>query len=229
MGEIRTSGDIDEHRRRFFATAAGTIAAVQLGVAPAHAQGTPRQLPTIKPGTNTSFGPLKQIDAGVPECWLRRSRPGRWPGRHSSARLALRHPQLRRCRAVAGVGRLPGDRSVSARLWHDALSFERHVPQRPAVGARRRRHRFDGCAEDREGDRSPASIGARGRPTSSRRFGPSACKAHGLRERLSDRQPGSQQDAVAAAGRAAMVVPVSTSPPNAAGPATTNTGASSRS
>ena len=38
MGEIRTSGDIDEHRRRFFGTAAGTIAAVQLGVAPAHAQ-----------------------------------------------------------------------------------------------------------------------------------------------------------------------------------------------
>jgi pimeloyl-ACP methyl ester carboxylesterase len=64
MGEIRTSGDIDEHRRRFFATAAGTIAAVQLGVAPAHAQGTPRQLPTIKPGANTSFGSLKQIEAG---------------------------------------------------------------------------------------------------------------------------------------------------------------------
>jgi predicted dienelactone hydrolase len=31
----------------------------------ADAQEKPKELPTIKPGTNTSFGPLKQIDAGV--------------------------------------------------------------------------------------------------------------------------------------------------------------------
>jgi hypothetical protein len=34
----------------------------------ANAQGLktkPTQLPTTKPGTNTSFGPLKQIDAGL--------------------------------------------------------------------------------------------------------------------------------------------------------------------
>ena len=37
---------------------------------------------------------------------------------------------------------------------------------------------------------------------------PERCKAHGVRERLSDRQPGSRQDAVAAQGRAPMVVPV---------------------
>jgi len=65
MGEIRTSGDIDEHRRRFIATAAGAVAAVQLGIVPANAQGTPRQLSTIRPGTNTSFGTIRQIDAGV--------------------------------------------------------------------------------------------------------------------------------------------------------------------
>ena len=60
---------IDHHRRRFFGTAAVTVAAAQLGIAgSADAQsGNKRttQLPAIKPGTNTSFAPLKQIDAGV--------------------------------------------------------------------------------------------------------------------------------------------------------------------
>ena len=37
---------------------------------------------------------------------------------------------------------------------------------------------------------------------------PERCKAHGVRERLSDRQPGSRQDAIAAEGRARMVVSV---------------------
>ena len=37
---------------------------------------------------------------------------------------------------------------------------------------------------------------------------PERCKATRLRERLSDRQPGSQQDAVAAGGRIRMVVPI---------------------
>lgn len=63
------SEDIDHHRRRFCCTAAMTIAAAQLGViGSARAQSAktrPAQLPTIKPGTNTSFGSLKQIDAGV--------------------------------------------------------------------------------------------------------------------------------------------------------------------
>jgi pimeloyl-ACP methyl ester carboxylesterase len=64
MQKIRTSDEIDEPRRRFLATAAGTIAALELGIETANAQ-TPRQLPAIKPGTHTSFGSLKQIDAGV--------------------------------------------------------------------------------------------------------------------------------------------------------------------
>jgi pimeloyl-ACP methyl ester carboxylesterase len=63
------SEDIDYHRRRFFGTAAMGIAAVQFGMAgPAGAQsGTakPADVPAIKPGTNTSFPPLKQIDAGL--------------------------------------------------------------------------------------------------------------------------------------------------------------------
>ena len=60
---------IDRDRRRFFGTAAMSIAAAQLVLAgSAQAQsGTtkPAALPIIKPGTNTSFGPLKQIDSGV--------------------------------------------------------------------------------------------------------------------------------------------------------------------
>jgi pimeloyl-ACP methyl ester carboxylesterase len=63
------SEDINRHRRRFFGTAAMTIAAAQLGViGSADAQSSKvnsADLPKIKPGTNTSFGPLKQIDAGV--------------------------------------------------------------------------------------------------------------------------------------------------------------------
>ena len=48
--------------------------------------------------------------------------------------------------------------------------------QRPAGGAGRRRHRPDGRARDRDGDRRAASTGARGRPTSSRRSGRSAAR-----------------------------------------------------
>ena len=36
------------------------------------------------------------------QCWIRRRWPGRWPCRHSSAWLALRHLQLRRCRSAIG-------------------------------------------------------------------------------------------------------------------------------
>ena len=61
--------DINRDRRRFFGAAAVTIAAAQLGMAgSASAQASKTgqaQLPPIKPGTNTSFAPLKQIDAGV--------------------------------------------------------------------------------------------------------------------------------------------------------------------
>src|SRR5499433_2059347 len=57
---------INRDRRRFFGSAAMAVAATQLGmVGPAAAQRTEAKVPAIKPGTNTSFGPLKQIDAGV--------------------------------------------------------------------------------------------------------------------------------------------------------------------
>lgn len=69
MRRIDISEEINHHRRRFFGGAAVTIAAAQLGiVGSANAQAgnaKPTELAAIKPGTNTSFASLKQIDAGV--------------------------------------------------------------------------------------------------------------------------------------------------------------------
>ena len=58
---------INAQRRAFLGTAAATIAAAQLGVmGVAKADtGNAQQLSPIKPGTNTTFGPLRQIDAGA--------------------------------------------------------------------------------------------------------------------------------------------------------------------
>ena len=65
----KMSEEINHDRRRFLSTAVMSIAAAQLGMASfADAQSSkrkPANLPAIKPGTNTSFGALKQIDAGV--------------------------------------------------------------------------------------------------------------------------------------------------------------------
>ena len=66
MTKIDKSEQIDHHRRRFFGAAAVSAAAVQLGLTrSAPAQTKSSTVPAIKPGTNTSFGLLKQIDAGV--------------------------------------------------------------------------------------------------------------------------------------------------------------------
>jgi pimeloyl-ACP methyl ester carboxylesterase len=66
MDMIKRFEEIDYHRRRFFGTAALTIAAAQLGmIGSVNAQPSRTKLPTIKPGTNTSFASVKQIDAGV--------------------------------------------------------------------------------------------------------------------------------------------------------------------
>ena len=54
------SEEINHGRRRFLGTAAMTFAAAQLGLfgyAKAEADNTKPDLPAIKPGTNTSFGP----------------------------------------------------------------------------------------------------------------------------------------------------------------------------
>src|SRR5271170_1743097 len=65
--ELQTE-TIDQPRRRFFGTAAMTIAAAQLGViasADAQTRTAAPGVAAIKPGTNTSFKSLKQINAGL--------------------------------------------------------------------------------------------------------------------------------------------------------------------
>ena len=60
--------ELNHHRRRFLGTAAMTLAAAQLGItvsAGAQPSKKPAGIPALKPGTNTSFGSLKQINAGV--------------------------------------------------------------------------------------------------------------------------------------------------------------------
>ena len=65
MAKIDKSEQIDHSRRRLFGAAAVSAAVAQLGLTrSAPAQTKSSNLPAIKPGANTSFGPLKQIDAG---------------------------------------------------------------------------------------------------------------------------------------------------------------------
>jgi pimeloyl-ACP methyl ester carboxylesterase len=62
----KIANDIDRNRRQLVGAAVLALAAAELGLpGAASAQTRSSSLPAIKPGTNTSFGSLKQIDAGV--------------------------------------------------------------------------------------------------------------------------------------------------------------------
>ena len=69
MDTIKTPEQVNQARRRFVGAAAMTIAAAQLALTgPARAQSgkaKPAELPKVRPGTHTSFGTLKQVDAGL--------------------------------------------------------------------------------------------------------------------------------------------------------------------
>lgn len=69
MDTTEKSEEINQHRRSFLGTAAATMAAAQLLLnSSAEAQPSkmrPAGMRPIKPGTNTSFASLKQIDAGL--------------------------------------------------------------------------------------------------------------------------------------------------------------------
>jgi pimeloyl-ACP methyl ester carboxylesterase len=69
MDMIKIAEDINRHRRLFLGAAAATVTAAQFGtIGSAEAQpdkSRATRLPAIAPGTQTSFGPPKQIDAGV--------------------------------------------------------------------------------------------------------------------------------------------------------------------
>jgi pimeloyl-ACP methyl ester carboxylesterase len=64
MIKIKLAEPIDYHRRHFLGTAALTLAAAQLAATSA-ARAQRRELRAIKPGTNTSFASMKQVDAGT--------------------------------------------------------------------------------------------------------------------------------------------------------------------
>src|SRR6266513_4701038 len=54
----------------------------------------------------------------------------------------------------------PSCRAVSARLWHDALSFERNA-QRPTVRSRCGHHHLHGCPQHQQGNHCRFRLGAR--------------------------------------------------------------------
>jgi pimeloyl-ACP methyl ester carboxylesterase len=65
MDTNKNNEQINSDRRRFFGTAAFGIAAAQLALTGFANAETGVALPAVKRGTHTSFGPLKQINAGL--------------------------------------------------------------------------------------------------------------------------------------------------------------------
>ena len=220
--------EMDPGRRRFLGITVTTVAAAGLGMtgsADAHAgKIDPGDATPFKPGTNKSFASLKQIDAGVLNVGYAEAGPGDgpavillhgWPyDIHSYVDVA----------PLLAAGRLPGDRAVSARLRDDAFPLGRYASGMVSNP----RWRLDVIAL-MDALKIQKAIVARlrlGRAHGQhrRRALAGALQGAGLGQRLPDRQPASEQGAVAAKGGAAVVVPVSTSPPIAAVPATRSTG-----
>src|ERR1700730_1822178 len=83
MQTIERPPEFSHDRRRFLGVAALSLAPMQLGpIGPAKAQGgpaKPARPAAIKPGTNTSFAALKQIDAGLLNVGYAEARPADGP------------------------------------------------------------------------------------------------------------------------------------------------------
>jgi hypothetical protein len=131
--------NINRDRRRFFGEVAATAAAAQLGMlATAHSQSNKTAIPAIKPGTNTSFAPLKQIDAGVLNVGYAEAGPADGPP------VILLHGWPYDIYSFVDVAPLlasagpPRACALPARLRQHAPPVERHDPQRPTLGDRRR-------------------------------------------------------------------------------------------
>ena len=143
------SQPIDHERRRFFGTAGRNHCRRPIRLDhPGKREGarTKRALPATKPGTNTSFGPLKQIDAGVLNIGYAEAGPADGPA------VILLHGWPYDIHSYVDVAPLlasAGYRVIVPYLrGYGTTRFlsSDDVPQRPAVGDRRRHHRADGCA-----------------------------------------------------------------------------------
>ena len=106
----------------------------------------------IKSGTYTSFGTLKQIDAGVLNVGYAEAGPSDGPA------VILLHGwpyDIHSFVDVAPILANAGYRVIVPYLrGYGTTRFlsDCHLPKWAAVGTRPRYHRLDGCAEDREGD-----------------------------------------------------------------------------
>ena len=160
------------------------------------------------------------------ECRLRRTGPGGRPRRDPAARLALRHPQLRRRRAAPGRGGLPRHRAAPARPRQHALPVGHDDAQRPAGRGGAGHHRVDGRPADPQGRLRRVRLG---RPHRRHHRGDvsRALRGTGVGQRLPDQQPRGDQGAAAARRPNTPGGISSTSRPSTAGPATRSTAATS--
>ena len=147
MDKISMSEKIDHHRRRFFGAAAMTIAAAQLGaitsVAAQSSKATPATVPPIKPGKNTSFASLKQIDAGVLKIGYAEAGPSGGPP------VILLHGWPYDIHSFIDVAPL-----LASTGYRVIVPYVRGygTTERPTIGTCCRYHCLHGCPQNREGD-----------------------------------------------------------------------------
>ena len=208
MDMITTPESIDQPRRRFFGAAALTVAAAQWGatsIAQAQTTGSAAVAPW-RP-RRTSFAPLKQVDAGLLSVAYAEAGPA------DGAPVVLLHGWPYDIYSFVDVAPLlaakgyrvivPFLRGYGATSFRSSDTFRNGQPsvvaldivalmdalkiQKAVIGG------FDWGA--RTGDINAA-------------LWPERCKRPGLRERLSDRQPGVRRSPAAAGGRVRVVVSV---------------------
>ena len=211
MGTTKIVEGINRRRRYFVGAAAVTTVAAQLGIIGSAAaqpgKTSAKRLPATKPGAHTSFGPLKQIDAGVLNVAYAEAGPADgptvillhgWPydiysfvdvaPLLASVGYRVIVPYLRGYGATRFLSNdtvrngQPSAIASDTIALMDALKIEKAILSWLRLGSANRQHRLRALA--------------------------GAVQSHCVRERLPDREPGSRQDAAAAEGRARMVVSV---------------------
>ena len=190
---------VNQSRRRMLAATAMTIAAADFpGAGAADAPSG---------GAKSSFAPLKQVNAGLLNVGYAEAGPVGGPPvilLHGWPYDIYSFVDVAPLLASAGYRVIvPYLRGYGTTRFLSTDTFRNGQPSALAAG----RHRADGCSQDREGNPRRLRLGcADGQHRRGALAG--ALQGDGVRERLPDRQPGGEQDAVAAQGRVRMVVPV---------------------